>query len=159
MENNIIKKELQEIAPELGKLEKENPFSVPVDYFENLPSQVQERIVVSRKKSLSPGFYSLPRLAFAGFTAVMLLLAGYLFLLRNPSETTNGFADEIYMSPQMEWYAEYQSDVYYEIILDEYETHEIPVEDSFEEDPVMMDYLIDYGNFFMDAPYEDDTID
>lgn len=159
MEKKKIKTELQDAAPELGNLERENPFSVPPGYFENLPSQIQERIVLSRKKKLSPGFYSLPRLAFAGVTAVMLLLAGYLLLLRNPSDTMNGFADEVYMTPQMEWYAEYQSEVYYDIILDDYEALESVGDESFEEDPIMMDYLIDYNNYFMEIPYEDTTID
>lgn len=160
MEKDNVKKELREIAPHLEKLSKENPFSVPENYFDAFPSEVQEKILKSRRKQTDPGFYGVPRLAFIGVTAVMLLVAGYFFLLKDTSQDLNGFADEAYFDPQLEWYAEYQSDVYYDIIFDDYEEpQEETMTQNSVEDQIEMDYLIDYSLYFMDRPFDDSSLD
>lgn len=38
-----IKKELEELSPNLAKLKKGNPFRVPANYFEQLPDQIMEQ--------------------------------------------------------------------------------------------------------------------
>lgn len=159
MEKDYIKKELREIAPQLEKLSKENPFSVPENYFDAFPSEVQEKILKSRRKQTNPGFYGVPRLAFIGVTALLLLVAGYFFLLKESSQDLNGFANEAYFDPQLEWYAEYQSDVYYDILFDEYEVQEEPITQSSVEDQIEMDYLIDYSLYFMDRPFDDSSLE
>ncbi len=154
MENENIKKELREIAPQLEKLSKENPFSVPENYFDAFPSEVQEKILKTRRKQTDRGFYGMPRLVFAGVTALMLLLAGYFFLLKDTSQDLNGFADEAFFDPQLEWYAEYQSDVYYDILFDDHEELEESMILSSPEDQIEIDYLIDYSLYFMDTPFD-----
>ncbi len=42
-EKDNIKKELEEIAPFLAGLKKENPFEVPSNFFEQLPDQIMEQ--------------------------------------------------------------------------------------------------------------------
>ncbi|RYD73721.1 MAG: hypothetical protein EOP53_19600, partial [Sphingobacteriales bacterium] len=81
MENNDIRKELQEMNSPLAKMEKNNPFEVPVNYFEEMPQTVQSHIY-DRKKMLS--VFSLPNfwvrwvpafaiiLVFIGIAAYML---------------------------------------------------------------------------------------
>lgn len=159
MEKDFIKKELREIAPQLEKLSKENPFSVPENYFDAFPSKVQEKILKSRKKQNKPRFYGIPQLAFIGITAVMLLVAGYFFLLKDTSRDLNGFADEVFFDPQLEWYAEYQSDVYYDILFDDLNEQEETITHSSAEDQIEMDYLIDYSLYFMDRPFDDSSLD
>lgn len=45
MENkDDIRKELDELAPRLSRLKKENPFQVPDYYFQGLPDKVLERV-------------------------------------------------------------------------------------------------------------------
>jgi hypothetical protein len=53
---------------------KKNPFAVPDKYFDQLPSKVQDRCVVSKK---SPVFGLIPKLAWSGGVVV---LAFTLFL-------------------------------------------------------------------------------
>ncbi len=51
MENyDNIDDDLKHIAPNLFKIKKENAFSVPENYFETLPSLIQERCVQSKKQ-------------------------------------------------------------------------------------------------------------
>jgi len=159
MEKENIKNELREIAPQLEKLGKENPFSVPENYFDTFPTEVQEKILKTKRKQVYPGFYGLPRLAFAGLTALLLLLAAYFFLLNDTSQELNGFADEAYFDPQLEWYAEYQADVYYDILFDDHDEQEELFSQSSPEDQIEMDYLIDYSLYFMDRPFDDSSLE
>ncbi len=155
MEKENIKKELQEIAPHLEKLSKDNPFAVPEQYFDAFPAEVQAKILKTRRKHADPGFYRVPRLVFAGVAAFMLLLAGYFFLLKDTSQDLNGFADEAFFDPQLEWYAEYQSDVYYDILFDDHEEIEEELySQSSPEDQIEIDYLMDYSLYFMDQPFD-----
>jgi len=81
MENNDIHKELQDLNSPLAKMEKKNPFEVPVNYFEEMPQSVQSYIY-DRKKM--PSVFALPNfwirwtpaftlvLVFFGIVAYML---------------------------------------------------------------------------------------
>jgi len=44
--NNIIIEELKEIAPRLADIQRVNPFSVPVHYFESLPDELMQKVQV-----------------------------------------------------------------------------------------------------------------
>ncbi|NOZ47175.1 MAG: hypothetical protein GXO79_10395 [Chlorobi bacterium] len=43
--------DFKNIAPELSNIKKENSFKVPDNYFEDLPSKIQERIILQKKQS------------------------------------------------------------------------------------------------------------
>jgi len=49
--NKNIQKELQELAPTLSKMKKDNPFKVPVDYFIELPQDIRKHTVEKKDSS------------------------------------------------------------------------------------------------------------
>jgi hypothetical protein len=51
--NNIIIEELREIAPHLAQIQRVNPFTVPVHYFETLPNEVLQSIQVTELQLLA----------------------------------------------------------------------------------------------------------
>lgn len=58
MENNDnIRDELKDIAPNLLKIKRKNSFSVPDDYFETLPNIIQERCIQIKKESVWSIFF------------------------------------------------------------------------------------------------------
>ncbi len=152
-EKENIKKELHPIAPNLDKLKGENPFIAPEGYFDGLSGQISEKISISglnKKENAQPVFQKLPRFVLVGVLSVMLMLAGYFFLLRDASQSINGIADEGFYEEYMVWYADYQTDAYYEMIL---ETNNLDSEtDSPDSDEQIVDYLMDYGYYYMESP-------
>jgi hypothetical protein len=63
---------------------KKNPFVVPDNYFDNLPSRVQDRCIMAKKR---PAFGFIPKLAWAGGITI-LLLALFLSYFNNFSNTS-----------------------------------------------------------------------
>lgn len=63
---------------------RNSPFTTPENYFDSLPSKIQEKCIVSRR---SPKIRFVPRLAFAGVAALMLTL--FFSDLNNTSELKN----------------------------------------------------------------------
>jgi hypothetical protein len=117
-----IKKELHQIAPNLEKLRGENPFSTPQGYFDELPDSIRERISAAdfkKEEKVIPAFQKLSRFAMVGVVTLLLMVAGYFFLLKDSAQTINGLADEGFYEEYMVWYADYQADAYYELILED----------------------------------------
>jgi hypothetical protein len=57
MENREhIKKEIEKEAPFLSRLEKENIFQVPENYFSDLPDNIHARIYRKKSSIVLPGF-------------------------------------------------------------------------------------------------------
>lgn len=77
-----INDELNELGSSLHKMEKQNPFGVPENYFENLNSVVQDKISAQKKiswdKQLS-GFIAAHKLLLATCTIVLALGSVYHF--------------------------------------------------------------------------------
>jgi len=86
---------LKNIAPELSKLKKENNFTVPESYFEELPLKVQER-VHQKKTNVFFGFSELIRKpAYVISFAILLILIVSIPLtvaVLNNQKTTNQIA-------------------------------------------------------------------
>jgi hypothetical protein len=61
----------------LNRKLKKNPFAVPDKYFDNLPSKVQDKCIVSKK---SPIYGFIPKLAWSGgiIALVLTLFLSYL---------------------------------------------------------------------------------
>ena len=71
----------------LSFINKENPFVVPEEYFENLPGIISERCAVAEKAKVKRPFYLLPKFYFpvlSGIAAVVVFIL--LFELNNKHE-------------------------------------------------------------------------
>ncbi len=151
-EKENLKKELNEIAPGLEKLRGNNPFAVPEKYFDTLPQEINEKVTAkSKAQNWVPVFFNAPRLVFSGITVLLILFSGYFLLFNSTSDELNGFADETYFESNMAWYAEYQADVYYDIILDDTSQEELYEELDEEQ---IIDYLTDYGYYMTNEPID-----
>lgn len=96
--NDNIQDELKELAPQLSKLKKENPFEVPAHYFQQLPGKVMEQVepqgTASWWQTLDTHIQTWldswlkPRYMMPAFAMMLILIAGgHLF---NLFTTTNG---------------------------------------------------------------------
>lgn len=93
-ERSEIKKELQEIAPKLGALQKpdRHSFSVPENYFEEFSFHIKDKID-ARKAARGMNWadfqkYLFPQFAPALAILVVIILAGFFMLWRNTENIT-----------------------------------------------------------------------
>jgi len=76
--------ELKNIAPHLSQLPKKDAFTAPEGYFDDLPSQIQNRVIghaKSKSRSFSPAW------AFGSFGLAAVLCLVF-FIGQTPDETT-----------------------------------------------------------------------
>lgn len=157
MERENIRKELEDIAPGLAKLGKDNPFHVPADYFETLPQHIQEKISINTgRKSAVPFFSRIPAMVLSTFSAVVLLLAGYFFLVNESGETTGWLAPDSLFEEHLAWYSEYQPYIYLDMVLTTDNVNEDQILADTPDDH-LIDYLVDYEYFFMDQVQDDNN--
>ena len=78
-ENKDIREELEGIAPELSRLKRKDSFEAPANYFEELPSAVQDRIIANKPKRETVFL----RRWVPAFAVLLILLTAGLFLFRN----------------------------------------------------------------------------
>ncbi len=151
MHNDDINKELRDLAPGLEKLKGDNPFQVPAGYFETLPESINNRIhSTSSSKKGAFGFFTLPRLAIITTAVLLLAFAGYFFYLQMPAETYLTEAEQELYDDHLAWYSNYQTDAYYDILMDNGFDTEFS-ELVFEEDDVL-EYLLSYTGYYLDFP-------
>lgn len=151
MHNDDINKELRDLAPGLEKLKGDNPFQVPDHYFETLPENISNRIHSTSASTRGAfGFLSLPRLAIITTSILLFAFIGYLFFLNMPSEPYLTEAEQELFDNHLAWYSSYQTDVYYDIIMDTDNETEIQ-EMEFDEDEVL-EYLLSYTGYYLDFP-------
>lgn len=97
-----INDELKELGSSLHKMEKQNPFAVPENYFENLNSVIQDKISAQKKISWSEqfsGFMAAHKLSLATFAVVLALGSVYYFKntqqsISNDTNTEFALSDE-----------------------------------------------------------------
>ncbi|MCD4746813.1 MAG: hypothetical protein K8R58_10995 [Bacteroidales bacterium] len=86
------KENLKDLAPNLSKIEKINPFKVPDEYFDNLPTIIQEKINIKQQITLWDRFYQFilrPQYSIAvslTFAAIVLVI---YFTTRDNSNNDN----------------------------------------------------------------------
>jgi len=75
--------ELRQIAPNLSKIKKQDPFRVPVNYFEQLPHKIQEKAIQAES---SPSIWQIlvqylvtPKYSLAAASVLVLLVGGLLY--------------------------------------------------------------------------------
>ena len=97
--NNILKDELRELAPELSKLERKNPFEVPPDYFDDLSLKIQNKISYKKEEKIS--WYSIilkPKYSIAVSISIILIVSGiftYNYYEKQSANNKNIYWDEI----------------------------------------------------------------
>ncbi len=150
MEKDNTKKELQEIAPGLARLRKKNSFSLPADYFETLPQHISQKIESQKSRKISLFNLSpLPQMLITGIAALLILFAGYQFFRTSSDQMINGYGDDLVYEEHLAWYSEYQTGVYYDILLSEGETTAEGLDDQIYDDQVI-EYLTDYQYYYME---------
>lgn len=77
-EKENIKKELEEIAPELLKFKKHAPFSVYENYFEEFPTEIQKKVTANKP---AVTLKQLPRMIWIPIAATLILFIGYGVLM------------------------------------------------------------------------------
>lgn len=83
-----INDELKELGSSLHKMEKQNPFAVPENYFENLNSIVHDKIASQKKISWSEqlaGFIAAHKLSLA--TCAIVLALGSVYYFKSAQQT------------------------------------------------------------------------
>lgn len=92
---------LEKIGSELSKIEKENNFQVPENYFADFPHIIQERINNRSKKLSISSFFIKPKWAIAVGSLVVLLFIAFLL---NTSQNSTQETFEISFEDLMEEY-------------------------------------------------------
>ena len=78
--------EIKALAPTLLSIDKYSPFEVPKDYFEELPTIIQERVIESSKKSSGLEWLFLlfrPRFAVPMIVILFVSIAGIYYINNN----------------------------------------------------------------------------
>lgn len=130
---------LEKFGSELSKIEKENNFQVPENYFADLPHLIQER-VNNKSKKLDIGtlfyFFMKPKWAIAIGSLVVLLFIAFLF---NTNQTQN-FTQETFEISFEELMQEYPDMLEY---IDDQVLFEFAATQMDQQDLDMMDF--DFG--------------
>ena len=92
-----VKKELENLSETLSGLNKNNPFSTPKDYFDELPLKIKENCIVNDKKPFLKIFFEnifLPKYAI-GFSLlfIAILSVSIIFSNRENNSSTNELAE------------------------------------------------------------------
>jgi len=85
--NNIEKDNLSESEPKLFSINKENPFDVPADYFENLASVISEKSFHAINKKYKPTYIKI--LIPAAITTIMVFAILFFFNKNNNNNKSN----------------------------------------------------------------------
>lgn len=85
---------LKNFAPNLVKSSKENPFDVPANYFDDLPSVIQKRITERKLQHNWIGFIFKPQYAIAASLIIVAIISVVLiFKIQKPVNENNFFTN------------------------------------------------------------------
>ena len=92
-----IRKEIENLSEKLSGLNKNNPFSTPKDYFDELPLIIKENCIANDKKPFFKIFFEnfiLPKYAI-GFALlfIAILSVSIIFLNQENNSSTSEFAE------------------------------------------------------------------
>lgn len=158
MENDNTGKEQENFSPLLKKLKGENAFSTPEGYFETLPERIMEKAMqkparrfawITPVKALRPAILAVGVVFFAIIS---------LLLLQNSNDDIYlSESDEAFFDDYLAWYSEYQTDVFYDIILAAENGNDTDMfAEGLFEDEEMIDYMMMHSDYYMDLPLFDE---
>jgi len=106
IKSNSTDERLNDIAPLLSKMNKSNAFSVPDDYFDNLPSVIQQKCIIQskEKRTLNTKFLKPIYIAQYAF-AVLFIFFGMQFLMK--TNTSQPFANKTSINNSSYQYSEH----------------------------------------------------
>ena len=146
---------LSNFAPELSKINKENPFRVPKDYFNELPIAIQSKVSKSKQISVWERFIQLfkqPKYSIS-FATVAATFIVALALFINPDVQEEDFISGITVEDIINEYPEFISSIDESMIIEllfvdnnydieDYFNTNIESDSSISEDDII-DYLSD----------------
>ena len=127
----------------LSKISKKDPFEVPKDYFENLPYQIQQRLVDQNDRSLFFQYIRRPIFKFA----LSFFILSFVFLLvkKNPEkEVVQMSSSELMSYVDQEGIADFDQDMLADELLKTDFTQE-KRDDSNTDSGYMEEYLLVQG--------------
>ncbi len=134
MENN----ELKNIAPNLSNIKKENPFSVPDNYFDEFPSKIQNEISEKEKLPYLKRFLQVlkPNLSLAASITIFALIAviAVKSFVKDSNTYNNNIADDSEIA-DIEMF-DIDDNTIIDIIVEETETNN--------DDEIFDDEILDY---------------
>ncbi|GEM_PF-3563739 len=160
---DILKKELNDIAPDISEVSKDNPFDVPGNYFSGLPEKVQN-LKNSEPQKVYAGVLSIsPRKLLAYASALLVLISfgiSILFFTNNNDIDLYSEADNELFESYFSYFADYDETAYYDILAAEEIEHLEYPEGSFDfftmddelEDDAYFEYLLDYMDLYQYSP-------
>ncbi len=134
-----LKQELEELGSSLGRLNKQSGYELPADYFEKLPSTIQDKIISKQSRPA----YNIAAIFFrrvVPLTAVVLLLVGLVFsLFLLQQNGVNGYFASDDQLPEAEYFVQHpgiDQELFFQMILES----DIAVDELFlDEDFVIFD--------------------
>lgn len=99
-EKENIKMELNELAPNLSKIEKKNSFEVPEDYFYGLSDKIQKRVEGSQSKTIpiiQLFQFSYTRIAVASIIIAIVCTSIYYLTSRSQNDSEAQMITENYV--------------------------------------------------------------
>lgn len=134
-----LKQELEQLGSSLGRSDKQSGYELPVDYFEKLPSAIQDKIISKQSRpsyDISAVFFR----RVVPLTAVVLLLVGLVFSLFLVQQNgINGYFASDDQLPDAEYFVQHpgmDQELFFQMILES----DIAVDELFlDEDFVIFD--------------------
>lgn len=145
-----IREELQNQAPLLAGIERKQVFQAPEDYFEYLPQQLQQRILVDKPHSLWRTLWvSMPfKLALSSSFALLFVLSSLLWFTRTEGDALWSLNDDELFEQYFALVSEYHTADFYDLVLDDNTSWQ---SDS---DRELDDYLFEYADYYMMDPFD-----
>lgn len=143
MEKSNFEQELRNIAPGLKNQSRENPFTVPDGYFEELPQHIATKIASTNNKlSVFPAFQKILRPVAVAASVLVFAISAFLLLQKSENGNLLSESELMVYENSLAWYSEYQTGVYYDILLDEAEEYEEELDSN-----AVIEYFMDHHGY------------
>ncbi len=161
--NEALKQELEQLGSSLSRFDKQSGHELPADYFEKLPTAIQNKIISKQSQPV----YDISAIFFrrlVPLTAVVVLLVGLvfsLFLVQQNGINGHFAADD--QLPEAEYFVQHtgiDQELFYQMILETnialdelFLDEEFVIFDDDEYDDVLEDIFEQAGYFGMESRF------
>lgn len=133
--NNHLSDDIKDIAPTLYKIKKENPFSVPDNYFEGFPALIQEQCIKEKKEPWYKRFLH-PKVSISLGCLILAFAIGINYYTNNLKSNSNTLMASFIIEADSLFIEDIDESILIELAADE--PHE-----RDEEKAALIDYLIE----------------